>query len=73
MRPLALTDRQLQLVKHAARAMPVNTRDQFLQDVASRLADEPTDIAVSAAISAQLALNRLPTFLCDSKPPGEAI
>jgi hypothetical protein len=65
-RPLALSDHQMSLVRRAAAAQPVNARDGFLQDVARRLADEPSDAAVSAAIDAELALNRLPTFLCDS-------
>jgi hypothetical protein len=61
MRLLSLTDRQLQLVKDAARAVPVNARDGFLQDVARRLADEPSDAAVAQAVN--VTLDRVPVFL----------
>lgn len=61
MRLLSLTDRQLQLVKNAARAMPVNARDGFLQDVARRLAHEPSDAAVMQAINS--VFDRIPIFL----------
>jgi hypothetical protein len=68
MRLLSLTDHQMSLVRRAASALPISERDEFLRGVAHRLGGEPTDDAISAAIDAQLALNRLPTFLCDSKP-----
>lgn len=61
MRLLALTDRQLQLVKRAAASLPVNARDGFLQDVARRLADEPSDAAVMQAINS--VFDRIPIFL----------
>jgi hypothetical protein len=66
-RPLALTDNPLQFIQHAARSLPVGQREGFLRGVARHLAAEPTDHAVSAAIDAELSLNRLPVFLCDGK------
>jgi hypothetical protein len=70
MRPLALTDRQLQLVKNAVRAVPVNARDGFLQDVARRLAAEPSDAAVMQAIN--VVFDRVPVFLNDAQPKEKA-
>jgi hypothetical protein len=52
-RPLALSDRQLQLV-----------RDQFLQGVAARLTGEPSDAAVMQAINVTFDLT--PVFLNDA-------
>jgi hypothetical protein len=46
-KPLALTDRQLRLIQTAARAVPVERRDLFLQNVAEHLTSERTDSAVS--------------------------
>ena len=65
-RPLALSDSQMSLIKRAARALPVNTRAQFLQDVASRLADTPADAAVMQAIN--IVFDRIPVFLNDALP-----
>jgi hypothetical protein len=59
--PLALTDRQLQLVTRAARALPLMHRDWFLQNVAARLAAEPSDAAVMQAINS--VFDRIPIFL----------
>jgi len=64
MKPLALSDRQLQLVTSAAKAVPVRQRSDFLQAIANHLASEPTDAAVLAVVNSQLDL--LPRFLCDS-------
>jgi hypothetical protein len=65
MPPLALTDRQMRLVRHAAQAVPVQRRAEFLQRLAAHLTSRPTDAAVQAALNAQLdALHH--TFLCDS-------
>ncbi len=66
--PIALSDTQLALVRDAARAVPVSERDAFLQGIARHLGTGPSDDSVVAAIDAQLAINRLPTFLCDSTP-----
>jgi hypothetical protein len=41
-RPLSLTDNQLRLIERAARALPVNTRDAFLQDVCRARCQPPT-------------------------------
>jgi hypothetical protein len=57
---LSLSDRQLRLIQTAARAVPVERRDLFLQNVAKHLTSEPTDSAVIAALNA--ALDRLPRF-----------
>jgi hypothetical protein len=64
-KPLSLTDRQLGLVQAAAKAVPVQRRDAFLQSVAKQLAAEPTDQAVMAAVNAQM--DRISNYLCDSK------
>jgi hypothetical protein len=65
MKPLSLTDRQLTLVRNAARAMPVNARDQFLRDVASHLADTPSDAAVMMAIN--VTYDRVPVLFATQK------
>jgi hypothetical protein len=63
-RPLSLSDRQLRLVTNAAKAVPLARRDDFLRQVAAHLTSEPSDIAVEAALNAQL--DRIATFLiCD--------
>ena len=54
--PLSLSDRQLRLLQNAARSVPVDRRDAFVRGVASHLCNEPSDIAVEAAINAQLDL-----------------
>jgi hypothetical protein len=53
-RPLSLTDRQMRLVQNAAKAVPVDRRDEFLQRLAKHLTPEPSDAAVVAALNAQL-------------------
>ena len=66
-RPLALTDHQLAEIKSAAATLDPSARSRFLEGIARRLGSEPTDIAVSHAIAMQLAINRIPAFLRDSK------
>lgn len=66
MPPLALTDYQYRLIHQAASQLEITSRDSFLRGVARHLGAEPTDDAVRAAIGAQMAINRIPTFLCDS-------
>jgi len=61
-----LSDQQLRLVRAAASAVPVEQRDQFLHDIAERLAGEPSDDAITQAIN--VVLDRTPVFLCDSAP-----
>jgi hypothetical protein len=51
---ISLTDAQLT-------ALPLMHRDQFLQNVAARLADEPSDDAVMQAINS--VFDRIPIFL----------
>ena len=67
-RPLSLSDRPLHLLQSAAKAVPAERRELFLQDVAKHLTSEPSDPAVVAAINAQL--DRIPSghFFIDSKP-----
>jgi hypothetical protein len=49
---LALTDKQLHLLRTAAAAVPVQKREAFLTDVAKHLrCPEVSDAAVSAAIN----------------------
>jgi len=58
---LALSDRQLQEVTAAAASLRVESRDQFLRDIASQLAPlkrQPTDADVAAAINQRLASRR---------------
>jgi hypothetical protein len=65
-KPLSLSDRQLKLIKDAARAVPLARRDEFLQRVARYLTHEPTYTAVIAAVNAQLDLISH-HFLCDTQ------
>jgi len=65
-RALALAERQMRLVMDAARSLPVDRRDEFLCDVAGRLGEAPTMLAIEAAIGAFF--ERMPVFLCDSAP-----
>jgi hypothetical protein len=51
---LALTDRQMALVRRAAGMLPVGRRDQFLRAIADRLVGEPTDGAVAEAVNLAL-------------------
>jgi hypothetical protein len=67
MRPIGLTDQQLAQLQQAAQSIPPSARDEFLRGIARRLGHSPTDAALQAAIDAQLAVGRLPVFLCDSK------
>ncbi len=64
---LGLTDYQLDQVKRAAAALLPSQRAAFLEALARRLGETPSDGAVQAAIAATLATNRLPAFFCDSK------
>ena len=40
-KPLALTDRQMRLVRNAAQSLPVQRRDEFLQRLAAQLTSQP--------------------------------
>jgi hypothetical protein len=53
-RPLSLSDRQMHLPRTAAKAVPVEKRDEFLQTVSKHLFGEPSDSALVAALNAQL-------------------
>jgi hypothetical protein len=64
MPPLALTDHQLHLIQLAPRTVSVLERDPFLRGVARHLGHEPSDDAVRAAIANQLAINKVPSFVC---------
>ena len=46
--------------------MRIRTANIVIESIAHRLGHEPTDEAVALAISQQLAINRLPVFLCDA-------
>jgi hypothetical protein len=65
MKPISLTDQQLAQLKTAAQSLLPSARSDFLQGVARRLGDAPSDEALALAISEQLAINKLPVFLCD--------
>ncbi len=71
MRALSLTDQQLAQLQQAARTLLPSQRAQFLAGVARRLGEEPSNDALQTAIDQQLAVNRLPVYLCDSKPTNE--
>jgi hypothetical protein len=73
MPPLSLTDHQLALIKQAAKYVSIDRRDEFLRGVASHLGAEPSDATVQAAIDTQLAVNKLPVFLCDAAMMKEKI
>jgi hypothetical protein len=63
-RRLSLSDHQLTEVQNAAHSLLPNQRERFLEGLARRLRDEPSDEALREAIAAQLRVNRIPTFLC---------
>ncbi len=65
---LGLTDRQLELVHRAARALPIERRDAFLLALAKRLAPSPSDYAVAAAVIRELDI--VPVFF-SSAPSKE--
>ena len=65
---LALTDKQLALVKRHAGSLQVQMRDRFLQVVADRLTGEVSDHALMVAIN--LALDAARAF--DSSNKGAA-
>ena len=71
MRPIGLTDAQLMQLQQAAKTLLPSARDEFLRGIARRLGDTPSDAALQLAISEQLAVNRIPTFLCDHAPAKE--
>jgi hypothetical protein len=51
---LALSDRQLAFIQNAAKPLPVNSRAEFLQRVASHLSGMPSDQAVVQATNVVL-------------------
>jgi hypothetical protein len=66
MKPIGLTDQQLKQLQQAAKTLLPLERDGFLQGVARRLGDAPSDEALQLAISEQLTVGRLPVFLYDN-------
>jgi hypothetical protein len=73
MKPIGLTDQQLKQLQQAAKTLLPLERDTFLQGVARRLGETPSDEALQLAISAQLAVNKLPVFLSDAAMMKEKI
>jgi hypothetical protein len=61
---LESSDHQLRQIHAAAKALLPSQRSDFVHGVKRRLGHNPSNEAVQAAISAELALNRLPAFLC---------
>ena len=55
MKPLAITDKQLDLLTRACAALPEQQRRQFVADVASRLGSAPGNHAFRRAINTELA------------------
>jgi hypothetical protein len=49
--PIGLSDRAMSLVQRHAEALPIEEREKFLEDLAKRLAPEPSDFAVSVALN----------------------
>jgi hypothetical protein len=47
MKPLSLTDAQMAEVQRAARTLSPSQRERFLEGLARRLGDTPTDTAVA--------------------------
>ena len=65
---MKLSAKQLKLIRSAAASLPILTREGFLIDLAQRLGDHPSDMAVVEAIN--LVLDRAvvtPAYLCDAK------
>jgi len=50
-RPLALSDRQLQLIRSGAASLPVTARDEYLKQVTAHLSGECSDSAVERAVN----------------------
>ena len=70
-RNIGFTDAQLMQLQQAAKTILPAARSEILQGVARRLGEAPSDGALQAAISEQLAINRIPHFLmADSAPKG---
>jgi hypothetical protein len=64
-KPLSLSDHQLRQIHAAARTLLPSQSSDCVHGVWSRrLGDNPSNRAVQATISAEVALNRLPAFLC---------
>ena len=59
----SFSDKQFWRITAAAVRLPRSRRNEFLTGVARRLGETPSDEAVEAAITAQLALGRLPAFI----------
>ena len=57
------------MVRAAASSVPIEQRDQFLRDLAKDLGGKPSDIEITQTIN--VALNRMPVFLCDTQQPKE--
>ena len=62
-KPLSLSDQQLAQVRRVARTLLPAQRISFLEALARRLGDQPSDEALEQAIAAVLAINRVPTFI----------
>ena len=73
MRALSLSDYQLQQLRAAAKNLLPSQRTDFLEGIARRLGDAPSNEALEHAIAEQLATNRLPTFLCECRTNKEPI
>jgi hypothetical protein len=58
-----LSDHQLTEVQNAAQSLLPSQRERFLEGLARRLGDEPSDKALREAIAAQFRVNRIPAFL----------
>jgi hypothetical protein len=54
--PLALTDTQLEFIRHVAAHLPVERRDRFLRAVAARLGEKPSMLAVEVCLKPRRSL-----------------
>jgi len=69
-RPLALSDKQMTLLRRFAATLPAERRHGFIHDVCGYLSGEPSDLAVQCAVDAVLdrvASTTTPHLMCDSK------
>jgi hypothetical protein len=67
MKPIGLTDFQLEEIKSAVATLLPSQRSEALAGIARHLGENPSNESVALAISMELSKNRVPQFLCDAK------
>ena len=68
MRAPSLSDYQLAQLRAAVKNLLSSQHTDLLEGVARRFGNQPSDEALQIAIAAKLSMNRLPVYLCYSKP-----